>query len=293
MDAFSFGPDKPPPPSATSRLTSKKTRSAKQTPTAVLSSPDFNAQKSAGPSKVDFSEITDEETKTDEINPPSVEIDLDDRDAETENFLNLNFDNFTQLSKNSAHKKFEEGLVNDNEIRNNVRQVVYIDQNVPKFGVLFWIEVFQIVWMTTTTITGFLVFTNSVVINNYIFLIVGSLITLVSCSLQVFFFFIQIQKYPNLSKETYYNDIGTTVVVTFVLEIFAWLSLGIWIRDFGICCDQSGSQPNPFDPNNFNRFYLSYLLLMILPLVAMIMVYPRSIAAHMNPTKVYNITKKE
>ena len=250
-----------------------------------------NAATSTAPNEVEMQDLsgrkkTDAEKqlefKTIPSDPPTAVSD-EDQIVELDNFM----------VPKQKQKKFEQPLLNDNPLDNNVRRVDYINANVPKYGMLFWIEIVQIIWMTTTSIVGLLVLTHAVEINNYVFLIAGALLTLILCSLQVFLYFVQKNKYPSLTNEGYYNDIGTCVVVTFVMEVFTWLSLGIWIRDFAICCDQANCQPNPVDINNFTRFYLSYILLMVLPLVTMIWVYPRSIIAHLNPTMIYNYSKKD
>ena len=284
----------------TTRLTSRGglPGSASSSSKPIETEPFINGarQKTEAEKKLEFKQIPTADQKPVQAAPIVLTDDeLFDRDDSVVNLDKFTLPKYAKKSgqKEKKQQKFERPLINENDLKNNTRKVVYIDANVPKYGMLFWVEIIQIIWMTTTSIVGLLVLTHAVVINNYVFLISGALLTLILCSLQVFLYFVQVNKYPNLSREGYYNEIGTAVVTTFVMEVFTWLSLGIWIRDFAICCDQANCQPNPADINNFTRFYLSYILLMTLPLVTMVWVYPRSIAAHLNPTLIYTYSKKD
>ncbi len=276
--------------SSKSRLTSKRPNRNNGGPaqSADIEMDDLSGKRPAeqGEKRLEFAEIKLETTPAP---PPEPSLGSDEEHEV------INFDDVTMppKKKNPKQKLFEQPLLSQNDLKNHVRMVTYKDADVPIYGMLFWIEIIQVIWMTTTSIIGILVLTHSVVINNYVFLISGALLTLIFCTIQVMLFFAQVNKYPNLSKEAYYNDIGTCVAVTFVLEIFTWLTLGIWIRDFAICCDTANCQPNIADFNNFTRFYDSYLILTSLPLVTMLWVYPRAIAAHMNPTLIYNYSKKD
>lgn len=289
MDIFSFGEEKTRPYSGSSRLNNRGgvnfiPASTKTAPAASSSNPSV----SSGALKLNVNEIPQPQSeKTEEENLTGEDNELEDRTEETV----LDFDNFTR--KKRSQKKTESPLLKDSELTFNVREVKYLDLNIPKYNFLFWIEVIQILWIITITIIGIMILTNSIVINNYWYLIIGTIITGVLCALQVFGYIIHQNSYPNLSRDNYFNDILTNVVTTLIAQVFAWLGLGIWIRDFAICCDISKCQPNIADPNNFDRFYLSYLILTTLPFLTMIWVYPRSICAHLNPTRVYDTLKKQ
>jgi hypothetical protein len=189
-----------------------------------------------------------------------------------------------------------EPLLNAFSMKNRTRTLVHthvdgdeiiqveetIDVTIPRFNTIFWIEIVEMAFFTSLIIISYLVMGDIVVINTYIFLIAGSIISLIILSLHLFNIILYQRSNPDLSSrhsKAIYFTAGTAIFT----QIFTWLSLGRWIISYGFCCGTAENQPNPLDITNFTRFYLAYAVMFVLDTICLIFCYANSITAHMYP----------
>lgn len=215
------------------------------------------------------------------ISPPQMEA-LTDEDEEEE--------------RDDEQILTAEPLLNAFSIKNRTKTLIHthidgdevvqieetIDVTIPRFNTIFWIELVEMAYFTSLIVISYLILGGVIVINNYIFLIVGSIISLIILSLHLFNIILYQRSYPDLSAR-HSKSVYFTAGVAIFTQIFTWLSLGRWIISYGFCCGTSENQPNPLDIANFTRFYLAYAVMFVLDIICLIFCYVNSITAHMYP----------
>lgn len=157
-----------------------------------------------------------------------------------------------------------------------------IDISMTRFNSIFWIEIIEIMYAATILLISYLILGDFIQINNYIFLIVGSIISLIILSFHIFSLFFYNRGNPELSTR-HNTALIITALVAVGAQIFIWLSLGRWIITYGICCETSQNQPNPLDIANYTRFINSYTIMFVLSIIMISFGYPRSIVCHLYP----------
>ncbi len=157
-----------------------------------------------------------------------------------------------------------------------------IDITVPRSNFIFGLEVTEMIFFGAQVLIAYLVLGHDVAINNYIYLIVGSILALIILALHIFNLILYTRSYPDLSAR-HIIAISITCAIAAVTQVLTWFMLGRWIIAYGFCCGTSQNQPNPLDLANYVRFYLSYATMFILVLIALLFNYGYSIQAHMYP----------
>lgn len=228
------------------------------------------------------------------ISPPQMEVLTDSDDEEETQNPDEQIMTAEPLLKAFSMKNRTKTLVHTHVDGDQIIQVEEtIDVTIPRLNTIFWIEVVEMAFFTSLIVISYLILGGVIVINNYIFLIVGSIISLIILSLHLFNIILYQRSYPDLSarhSKAIYFTAGTAIFT----QIFTWLSLGRWIISYGFCCGTAENQPNPLDIANFTRFYLAYAVMFVLDVICLIFCYNNSIVAHMYPetSSVLNEDKK-
>lgn len=174
-------------------------------------------------------------------------------------------------------------FISERSIENRTKEVTFkIDLTLPRFGVLFWIQVVKVALMVTVIIIAYLVASGIAAINNFLYLIFGSVLTLFICGFDVLY----LSTYSSRNSNLAYDHLGTlwwSAIFTILTMIVSWFELGRWLLVYASCCDFDDSQPIPGNLVNFIRFIGSYTVMLVFPAVNLVVFTPRVFTAIMYP----------
>lgn len=210
---------------------------------------------------------------------------VSDEDDDTEELLNSDDDLYTSDDEDEDDILERETItfLNERSLENRTKEVTFkVDLTLPRFGLLFYIEVTKVALMVSIIILAYIVGTGIAAINNYDYLIAGSVLTLLICGMNVVYMIVYSMRNPNLA----YDHIGTlwmSAIFTALAMIVAWFELGRWDIVYATCCDFADTQPVPADLVNFIRFYGSYALMLVLSAIVLVVFTGRVFVAIMYP----------
>lgn len=216
--------------------------------------------------------------------PPPPTYVSDDDDESEEELIGSDDDIYTSSEdEDDLLERDTISFLNERSLENNNKEVTFkIDLTLPRYGLLFYIEVIKVALIVSVIVVAYLVGTGIVAINNYDYLIAGSLVTLVVCGMNVVYMLVYSMRNPNLA----YDHIGTlwmSAIFTSLVMIVAWFELGRWDITYATCCDFSQTQPIPGDLVNIIRFYGSYAVMLVFPAIVLVVFSGRVFTAIMYP----------
>ena len=219
-------------------------------------------QPAAAEKKVDFFDNTDEDDDNNQTSSLSSDYSSDD-DDESE-----------LVDKETSH------FLNEKTIENKNKVVSFkIDLSLPRSGLMFWIEILKVALMVQIIVIGLLISVQLIEINNYLYMIIDSIFTLLICGLNLGYLFIYNMRNKNLA----YDHIGTlwsSAVFTAGVLTLVWFSFGRWLYVYAICCNSvAQTQPDPTDLVNFISYYGSVSLQIILPTISLVVYSSRAFIA--------------
>jgi len=218
----------------------------------------------------------------------------DDEDTSDEELLRSDEDETDESTDEEELQERETvTFLNERSLENRTKEVTTrVDLTLPRYGVLFWIQVFKVALMVTVIIIAYLVGTGISAINNYLYLIFGSILTLIICGFYLIYLITYSMRNPNLA----YDHTGTlwwSAIFTALAMLVSWFELGRWCIVYASCCGFDGSQPVPGNLVNFIRFVGSYAIMMVFPAVPLSIFTGRVFTAVMYPLTTVQPKKKK
>lgn len=147
---------------------------------------------------------------------------------------------------------------------------------------MFWFDIIMILFCLTNIIMSMLLAMDSIIINNYIFLIVFSIIVALIIIAYSVLYFLKYKQHPEYSKvyfETLFSSFSLFAIVSIVFAIF----LGQWINRYQTINDRGADKSNPIE---YNQYVLVYSVNMVFYSIALCF-FPATIFTHIYPTVQY------
>lgn len=183
-------------------------------------------------------------------------------------------------------------FLNERSLENRTKEVITrVDLTLPRYGLLFWIQVLKVALMVTVILIAYLVGTGIAAIDNYLYLVLGSIATLLICGFDIIYMITYSMRNQNLA----YDHTGTlwwSAIFTALAMLVSWFSLGRWCIVYATW-GFDGSQPVPGNLVNYIRFVGSYAIMMVFPAVPLIIFTGRVFTAVMYPLTTIQPKKKK
>jgi hypothetical protein len=215
--------------------------------------------------------------------PPQMTMISDEDELETIPVKDVKFDKPEPLTNTYSTRNKLRTLIHthmDGDAEVTIHET--IDVTIPRTNFIFKLEIVELAFFVAQIIIAYLVVNQDIVINNYIYLIVGSICALIILVLHIFNIILYTRAHPDASAR-HVVSISITAGIAAVTQILVWFLLGRWIIAYGFCCGTSENQPNPLDLANYTRFYLSYGTMFDTLMIAVLFNYGYSIVSHLYP----------
>lgn len=225
--------------------------------------------------------------------PPTTKVSDDDESEEELLKSDEDQEDEEETDEDELYERETVKFLNERSLENRTKEVTTrVDLTLPRYGVLFWIQVFKVSLMLTVIIIAYLVGSGISAINNYLYLILGSIATLFICGFDLIYLITYSMRNPNLAYE-HTGTLWWSAIFTALALLLAWFQLGRWCIVYAECCGFEQSQPVPGNLVNFIRFEGSYADMMILAAAPLIVFTGRVFTSVMYPLTTVQQKKKK
>ncbi len=146
----------------------------------------------------------------------------------------------------------------------------------------FWITIVELTMAIAFMFVGALVVSDAFDVNTYVFVIVGSILSVVVILFIHVSAIIKTWSRSSGMSHTHFNTVTAPVIAGIIVQGVSFFCLGLWVSDNCTCCETANCQPDPLDFAGLTRFYVSWAILIGLNAVWALFVY-RALIAHIYP----------